>query len=585
MSHFPTPLQGDASGKMTVFKTVSKNQCTSMVSEYLVLVDIASQLGTYILNKNAPDVPSNVIKKSEANKVSTKDVREEAELLLKFMSSIPLSSSRSSELTKDGIEETNLISPSLSFETNRLCSEDEEIPCPSSSKSKLFSLRHRDIINSSSDADQSHSHENSFTINCPSLSLQSSSAFSSSLNSPSQLFSQPITAQCSSNVSSMSENLACNVLKSFISALKWRTKVWIKNLADTIVKRHQHRNIKQISQGKPKESLESYKEEVRKSKEAKLIEALGHASSAVVVHDVRNTFEVLEKQLSLKKRVSLPPLKKRRKLSPMNPKNEYKLSHAINLESKCTVSTNNEKSQVILKTPGAIHGTFHRDKDGHFHLVDVSLTLDTEVLANSIEKQSRKIMSAAAKECMISPPPPPITQTFIQESTVYGMVSDGASSDESTDNSEMQSDAYLFTPKTTSNFEALPTGALITPVDQDAVSGDSMPPPPPRLPLDGPSQEQKTLLNPRRVSPSNFGASNGSCLSPKPSEMDFLPPSSPKLKRSFPQSYLMPSIVSPNTPPKDTTEGNNTMDIDLVGGPSLPALVEVACAAHAQRPQ
>ena len=581
---------------MTVSETVSKNKCTSMVSEYLVLVDIASQLGTYILNKNAPDVPINATKQSEANKVSIKDVREEAELLLKFMSSIPLSSSRRSDDFKDCKEDTNLISPSLSFEASQLCSEYEEIQSPSSSQSKLKPMRHIDIKESSLDPDQSHSQKNSFTIHCPSLSLQSSSSLSS-LNTPSQLFSQQIIAQCSSNVNSISEQLAHNVLNSFLSALKWRNRVWIKSLADVIVKRHQHRIIKRRNQGESKESLESFKGEIRKSKEARLIEALAHASSAVVVHDVRNTFEVLEKQLSfidkVKKNESLPPLKKRRKTSPLNSKNEYKLSHAINLESKCTVSANNEKAQVILKTPGAIHGTFHHDVNGHLNLVDVSLTLDTEILATSIEQQSRKIMRAAAKECMISPPTPPITHTFIHESTEFGMVSDVTSLDESTEESEVlpseeQSDSYLFTPKTTSDCEHLPCGALITPVDQGISTGDSMPPPPPRLPLDVPTQAEKIVLNPRRVSPttnlSNFGDTNGKCISPKPSDLDFLPPLSPKLKRSFPQTYLIPSIVSPLSPPEECIQRNDKA-IELIGGPSLPVLVEVACAAHAQRPQ
>jgi len=193
------------------------------------------------------------------------------------------------------------------------------------------------------------------------------------------------------------------------------------------------------------------KEKWKKSNEARIIKSLSQAASTIAVHDVRTTFFVLEQQQlnhadpmqmnststnhdNLKSTI-FRPYKKRRttvtddehsyssssslssttSAATTRPSSsEYTLSHALNVDSRCTISTSkDEKMSISLQTPGTILGTFVRNQDGEVILMDVSIQLDTQSLALSIEQKSRYVVRTAAQECIIAPPfiPPTSTST------------------------------------------------------------------------------------------------------------------------------------------------------------------------------
>ncbi len=658
------------------------------------------------------------------------------------------SRSRKTTIATTTMFETS-ISPSLSFEAKRHY-ETQAHSYSQASRSEGFcrpsSTATTTANNSDFDSQQCDA-GNTFSLSCPSLSLKDNRHFSNTATEsqtktqtipiettkdksprpsqsktthaqaqaptqgPPQLFARPITKRSSLDVTDVAEALASNVLQSFITALEWRTKVWIADLARSLSSKFKdeasklkpekvEKDGKKRSCGKQSKSkspssgsnasgLDKLREKFKKSQEARVIEALSQTKSSIIVHDVRTTFFVLEQQLNtapideggeeekkedyndncpaaatgpaFDQTQVFRPLKKRRtvtddEMSPAPQKAtvrdadvKYTLSHALNLDSRCSVSTSSEeKMSVSLQTPGVIDGTFVRNGDGDVMLVDVSIRLDTECLALSMEQKSRLVVRKAAEECIVSPPSATgYNYKYAIKKSAKGIVasddarvpgnSSAVSADEglyhhhdnsygrrqnhSGSNSQSHSQQYSshsypscspFTPQRQSSHTATPqsgiardfgdsTKALVTPNDRDgygSTSDDSegMPPPPPRLPLDGNSCNSRTsldirtsFLNPRRVSPtadsnasnaSNANAKNGHgggpanshdmLNSPTPSKVTILAPSPSATKNS---AHALP-LVSPHA---TFNEGKASIFIDGEG-PLLPALLEAASA-------
>jgi hypothetical protein len=377
------------------------------------------------------------------------------------------------------------------------------------------------------------------------------------------------------------------------------------------------------------------KEKFKKSPEARVIKALSQTKSSIIVHDVRTAFFVLEQQ-QFEEQVSssstttthtegeeeekkddccseqkqhhhqqqqqqpcmqvFHALKKRRttvtdessssqigiaKIGPSS-SSKYTLTHALSLESTCSVSTSGEKKiSVSLQTPGLIHGTFVRNSDGDVTLLEMSISLDTESLALSIEEKSRRVVRSAAEECIISPPyTPPVVAA--QKPTLR-TVSEGAfnNSDGATVSS---SEDRLKFPRTFVDTTHVPSKAsYVSPVmghgeglhEYLSSDSDDMPPPPPRLPMvvnhnNSSAMITTSYLNPRRVSPTTgLGIS-------------LISPNSTGDAMLNMNSSSSAQLVSPYL---EAGEGNSKMPMIIkplngMEGPSLPALLEVACAEH-----
>lgn len=532
------------------------------------------------------------------------------------------------------------ISPSLSFEASRHYQRHTSSQ-PSSGNDK----KNVTFLNASP---QQCDSERTFSFRCPSLSLveedneeehnhhhphnhpvsvANENMKTKPTSTPSQLFSRSFTKQSTLNVSSIAESLASNLMQSFISALEWRTKVWTRDLTRSLsskfneeaMKLDKRQSQKRQSRKKgqsEKSSLDQLKQKFKKSQEARVIQALAQTRSSIIVHDVRTSFFVLEQQQQTKDGEKkkddfemqnhtfdqsdvFRPLKKRRTVTddltkiPVKVTNldrsRYTLSHALNLESQCSVSISSDKKiSVSLQTPGVIHGTFVRNDDGDVTLVEMSISLDTQNLAYSMEQKSRFVVRTAAEECIISPPysAPPLQQPM----TTMEPVSDEASSDngftntsfEKTPRSSLTTKSYSPTQSFVTPNTGYGDNALVTPHYSEyftASDSDEMPPPPPRLPMEtNNSIEMRTTsyLNPRRVSPTSE-AITVSTMTTKGDYFKKLVSPVPKEDTTLDMS---PPLVSPYLEP--TAGGSEKLMAAHLDreGPALPVLVEVACAAH-----
>ena len=676
-SHTTRHGQGQEEG-VSLSRAISprKRDSTSMASEYLVLTDLASKLGTYVQNGissqpshrayphslSQPELTRKVFRTASRSRQG--NINDDAKLLLNLKDVITRPDETEECVTPAAVTAlATTISPSLSFEARRHYEGNA---------TKTKNSRNVRFFHPERDGSQQCDLERTFSLSCPSLSLQETNpnvpvaqaqAGVSAATipkkpanaTPSQLFSRPILKRSSLNVDDIAESLASNVMQSFTTALEWRTKVWAKQLSKSasckynqelarLQKGASKKQGKKSEKKKPaatnnkckKAGMEALKNKFKKSQEARVIHALSQASSSIIVHDVRTTFFILEQQQQLnaapieqeeeKKDYSdhtaavplrprsqvFRPLKKRRTIPSarasvsssteseaknLNP-TKYTLSHALNFDSRCSVSTSGEKKiSVSLQTPGIIHGTFVRNEDGDVSLVDVSIRLNTQSLALSMEQKTRLVVRTAAKECIISPPS--TTQYKVQKSSGQGMVSDDASCDESADEGlyHHHNDSYTSRPSVPNQYQQhhpfTPRGPFVTPrngfEDQavvtvtpreyECVSSDSdeMPPPPPRLPLESSKtsaelEGRTSILNPRRVSPTyNSSRSshthNGILESPTPGKATYL---------DAPSKTLSPTLVSPYLT-SEILDSQSKLDSK---GPLLPVLVEVACAVH-----
>jgi len=642
--------------------SVSKEmQCTSMGLEYLALVDAASKLGTYQLNRNAPPLltPSKNVTNEKplySSEVDVENVREEAELLWKFATSAPCKEDMKEEESNNRYAP---ISPSLSFEAKRhfqskprsgfIRTSDEEIELQ---------------VPFSKTSNDQCSQGQPYNLTFPGLSLADvfqpnsslSTQASKSSSTPDKLFSRSITINQNSNAKLPSETIANNIMQSFLKAIDWRSKVWAKSLSDHLhceyekktgyrkgeepkeIKNHQARNgeHRQVNYDcdaknanpaiKASPSIAMINQCIIRSKEAKVLRAIVHAASSVVVHDVRTTFQVLEQQLD---RTSSPqdydiqttrisagrvnygrPPPKKRKTNKCHER-RYRLSHAINLETRCTVSTkciNSPKGlthkTIVLQAPGVIDGTFYRSSDGDIKLVDVVVELDTQALALSMEKNSRLVIRTAAHNYILNPPKPELHVSLTKPRS-QGIITDDSSETTESEPEYTEEESHRVhyddtvaptTPYSASQYVTYPEATMVTPMEHISRSSsvsEDMPPPAPRLPdVDRASLDKSFCFPLRRVSPSyifsprNDGLSNqspdpfASPIPTKPTSSLTLTGGATEQSSDAIAQYLTPPfLISPRTPSDDSHSKQKFLSPRVA--PSLPALVEVACAAHA----
>jgi hypothetical protein len=183
-----------------------------------------------------------------------------------------------------------------------------------------------------------------------------------------------------------------------------------------------------------------------------------------------------------------------------------------------------------VATPGEIYGSFTR-VEGEPQVNNIILNLDTNVLADVIEREARRIIFSYATESMSGQQfkyctiHDTIQSQFMQEGSFVTPSNDSSDDGvivaeeavkeeehstskviESVDEDRVTpklgiSEKFLLTPKPSESI-------MVTPVTAGGLHNDVstmvMPPPPPRLPLDGNATSRSSLfLHPRRISPSS----------------------------------------------------------------------------------
>lgn len=246
---------------------------------------------------------------------------------------------------------------------------------------------------------------------------------------PSQLLGRVQSVHEKDLLRDSSETMAHNVLESFGAALVWRAKAWIKSLADVLALKEQKRidALKALDEEDGvKVGTDQYEEDADdddliNSKEMQIIDAIVKSSEEVSVVNIKTSFRVLSNRVSHFNGdvVAEPtlgpdeePTSKWAKTDDHSPQEvfEYKLTHKLMFEATISMTSNDgvRYNGVKIQAPGHITGTFANKpvqsspaEDGE-HLMAVSITLDTDALALSLETQSRLVVRRAAEAVIMS---------------------------------------------------------------------------------------------------------------------------------------------------------------------------------------
>ncbi|KAL3809812.1 hypothetical protein ACHAXA_002382 [Cyclostephanos tholiformis] len=240
--------------------------------------------------------------------------------------------------------------------------------------------------------------------------------------SPSELLGRAQSVHDKDMIRDCSEAMAHNVLESFGAALVWRAKTWIKSLANVLALKEQKRidAIKAAScEGSVVEAVAERDEEddenddLMNSKEMQIINAIVKSSEEVSVVNIKTSFRVLSNRVS-HLNVDVAPSSISDPQEPASKKArkedvaEYKLTHKLIFEATISMTSNDgvRYNGVTLQAPGYIQGTFANKmgstKDGGETLTGVYMTLDTDALALSLERQSRLVVRRAAEAALVS---------------------------------------------------------------------------------------------------------------------------------------------------------------------------------------
>ena len=592
---------------------VKKRSPDSFTSaEYTLLSDIVSSLGAYVVNRCKSTLAS--------TRTCKKKAKEEAELFLNFISkasevvvSEPTTvhsnvTDDSSTIPSDSSVEEHFpyyISPSLSFESNKIVlgindtssnltlNDDSQVKIPLSDKQHV------------------NSQISSATVSIPSLSLMDQVI--DFLPTSSQSTDHILSHEGSCPVSNA---IAENIVASVNVAIESRIKTWVKTLSKKASLNYESRvnEVKKafVNGSTNHKSLQSdlhdIKDLVKASTEARVINALSHVASMISVHDIRTTFHILEQlhdTYNVDTLIQMPRSKKMRSVSDdsnitQNDETSIQISYALLLDVKCTIRADSfQATSLTVATSGEIHGFFTRVK-GELHVNNIIVNLDTDALANAIERESRRTICSYAVESMAGQH---FTYCTIHDTIQSQFMQHGAvaiPSNDSSDNVAIDSEEraeggehittvvesvnkdrvtpkldtsekFLLTPKPSDSIMVTP---VTVGVQHEDMNTKVMPPPPPRLPLDEKALPRSSLfLHPRRISPSVDLNSNIDSIS-------MISPGTPTSKESssgidsrslFTNGHPIraaPSLVSPD---KEMVKGRYPVLNENFQHPMLPA--------------
>lgn len=449
------------------------------------------------------------------------ELRSEAQLLMSLLSSNPIS------LATGIMNESKLESVRPFFDEEPSCEEEHSIS----------------------------SENTSFSFSCPSLSLDGLKCNTRrhdisrerSNSGESDDFIPPLVSSTAPVISMgrrlvvddrdalrlSAEAMARNILNTFQKAVLWRKKCWVDALSRPLVAEEKQMKKSGTTEDELRALLET--------PAALVISSLNQ--SKIEVLDARTSFRVLPHVWKKDEDFTTPHESKKRKLTLEN--SIYKSAYVLSFQTVLNFCSPCGYCEVTLDAPGIIEGTFTKSIDGEVKLSGVSVEIDTKVLATMIEKSSRAIIRASA-ESFIDPK----VDTEPEESSHSHRI-----------NSQTEAQCTK---------SAIETPAL------DIVS--------------------PTIVTPRNKSPEITYCGSGACSPPLPCDLDNESHTRTALRMVSPQprhgssdesiafkspitvSKTMPSLISPD--PKASASGSTEfLTFGSKPGPSLPALVEVACAA------
>ena len=388
---------------------------TTISEDFLALVSFASKLGTCVNNDTTDDQNQEV--KDEAMLLMSLLMGEQADELLSDVKDTRCEKRkvRGDERPTDmDMGNFSFTFPSLSLQPDDNCDTGNTVSAAPDGTEKMDSSSK---IGASKEDDGY-------------CDMEDSSA------PPSKLLSRTKCVQDKDMIKDCSESMAHNVLESFGAALVWRAKVWIKSLANVLALKEQKRidaqkmglsNDSEMGgvggDGKKEIRYGEYaddngNEELLNSREMQIIDAIVKSSEEVSVVNIKTSFRVLSNKLSSQNIDNIPldlpdaeqPSSKKSKneeKTPQDDSDEYKVTHKLMFEATISMTSNDgvRYNGVKLQAPGYIQGTFTNKvgsgTKGEETLTGVSMTLDTDALAQSLERQSRLVVRRSAEAALI----------------------------------------------------------------------------------------------------------------------------------------------------------------------------------------
>ena len=357
-------------------------------SELCALISFAYKLGSTVHNNDSAMVGNN------------SDVRREAELLMSLSCSSPVQAGDEGEGHNNNIsighQYQHCDVSKASVDRNFLSMTMDE-----SSSSSSLSTGRITPTHSVTSISSGGSRRDTFCFTCPSLSLdntQPGTNTSISSSNPGSMLSRTLKVDDQDAMRLSSEAMARNVIESFQKAIDWRIQSWVDSLSRVLViKEMQLKNLV-TDKGNGIKNKELYlqrlqKEQLFYSNEALLVTALGKIKGKIQVHEATTAFKVLNKVSQVDEAGS--PLKKRRKGEEEDrtglEKGEYvyDVVHILEMQCSLNIFTPAGNLRVDVNVPGKIEGTFFSGEDDEDKLTDVTIPLNTDMMASMIEKCSR----------------------------------------------------------------------------------------------------------------------------------------------------------------------------------------------------
>lgn len=587
-------------------KSVSESNFKSV--QYDELSHIVSSLSVYMLNRHRANLISSSVKEKKSNREVELSMNLSSTSSHDAVKTSTVSSGSSSTSSKSHLDALIpvSISPSLSFESNKIVLDASSNRAYSSEKDESLSDETSDV-------------ESTFTLSIPDLSLENIvSSYTCVKHSPFH-FSQPVRQLVALKGRTLiSTAVAEGFISSFETAIQSRIQCWIKQISKVLATSYETKvdTAKQafvkgsINHTVLQSDLQEIKGLIKSSSEARVVNALAQSASTICIHDVQTTICILEEcmdQFKADAFLEEPPSKQMRISSQIDQKNlqenwDSHLSHALSITIKFTVMVSALKYYTFsMKSPGVINGSFKLN-DGKPQVTDALLSFDIDKLAMAMENESRKIVRLCAQEVMIGQKINYCTIHDTVQSQLFQTEAFAVSSDDSDDECGLkcesgekvlinESDSPTIGPHqdehVTPRVESIkhnvgtPSNAiLVTPTifgrssDSSSLS-NIMPPPPPRLAFDETSQKRSSIfLHPRRISPTvdsnqNIESFLASSFSPKRKEIY----STSRTPESFPTPYHKnpwPSLVSPYK--EIINHGNPRVHNSHMDRPTLPEL-------------
>jgi hypothetical protein len=537
-------------------------------SELCALMGFAYTLGSIVRN-NDPSI------------VNNNDVRREAKLLMSLSCSSPIHD-------MDDVERRTASGNNNNKEMTQSVSS-------SSATSGRITPAHSITSSGSSSISTSvgSSRRDSFCFTCPSLSLDDTRN-NSNTNTPGSMLSRTLKVDDKDALRLSSEAMARNVIESFQKAMEWRIQSWVDSLSRVLVIKEREFNNNSVTTTTGHDGNQQH--ELMYSNEALLVAALREIEGKVQVREATTAFKVMNKVSSVDEMGT--PLKKQRLVEQEEEEDcrsvleegeyFYDVIHILEMQCSLNISSPAGNVQIDLNVPGKIQGSFLSSEEDYNNidkLTDVTIDLNTEMLASMIEKSSRVAVRASAEALLkgehvtvdrIEQAQTTNTKTSTDTTTKKLVQQQRAFSPNHIVDASSSTPQQTRTPKRKASADEANyvTGLMVvTPASRESASSSTSS-------YCESSDSDGDHIKPVRLHiPDNFPSFEGEILHLQASHASYYQTQQQQTTplRNLDFSARLPSKKRTTITPLKTPEPRQFIKRET--GPSLPVLVEVACAA------